>query len=81
METSAGDLTVYISPNVKISIKAEIDTAFGHHINTDFPDIKVTSEGGEWGPKNITGIGNINGGGQVLKLETNIGNINIRRGK
>ena len=81
LETSAGDLTVYISPSVKVSIKAEINTAFGHHINSDFPEIKITSEGGDWGPKNITGIGNINGGGQVLKLETNIGNINIRRGK
>ena len=81
LETSAGDLTVYISPSVKVSIKAEINTAFGHHINSDFPEIKIVSEGGDWGPKNITGTGNINGGGQVLKLETNIGNINIRRGK
>jgi len=80
LETSAGDLTVYIAPDVKLSIKAEIDTAFGHRINSDFPEIKITSEGGQYGPKTITGVGNVNGGGQVLKLETNIGNINIRRG-
>lgn len=81
LETTAGDLTVYIAPDVRVSIKAEIDTAFGHRINSDFPEIKVSSEGGDYGPKTITGSGNINGGGQVLKLETNIGNINIRRGK
>ena len=81
METSAGDLTVYISPGVKLNIQAEIDTAFGHKINSDFPELKITSEGGDYGPKTITATGSLNGGGQVLKLETNIGNINIRRGK
>ena len=81
METSAGDLTVYIASNVKVTIQAEIDTAFGHKINSDFPDLKITTEGGDYGPKTITATGNLNGGGPVLKLETNIGNINIRRGK
>ena len=66
---------------MRVSIKAEIDTAFGHKIYSDFPDLKITSEGGDYGPKEVTATGNINGGGQVLKLETNMGNINIRRGK
>ena len=81
LETSSGDLTVYIASDVRVSIKAEIDTAFGHKIYSDFPDLKITSEGGDYGPKEVTATGNINGGGQVLKLETNMGNINIRRGK
>jgi len=83
LETSAGDITVYIDPDVKVSIEAEIDTAFGHKINSDFPDLKITTEGGEggWGPKTITATGSLNGGGPVLKIEVNVGNINIRRGK
>lgn len=81
METSAGDLTVYIASDVKITIQAEIDTAFGQKISSDFGEVKVVCEGGEYGPKNCTGHGSLNGGGQVLKLETNMGNINIRRGK
>lgn len=81
LETSAGDLTLYIDPDVRVNIQAEIDTAFGHKINSDFPELKITSEGGDYGPKTITATGSLNGGGPVLKLETNIGNINIRRGK
>jgi hypothetical protein len=83
METSAGDLTLYIDPDVKVSIDAEIEQAYGHKINSDFPELKVSTEGGEngWGPKTVTATGNLNGGGAVIKLETNIGNINIRRGK
>jgi hypothetical protein len=80
METSAGDLTVYVGPGVKLTIQAEIDTAFGHKINSDFPDLKITTEGGNYGPKTIMATGSINGGGPVLKLETNMGSINIRRG-
>lgn len=80
MEASSGDLTVYISPDVKLTIQAEIDTAFGQKINSDFPEIKPVCDGGNYGPKNCTAHGNLNGGGQVLKLETNMGNINIRRG-
>lgn len=81
METSAGDLTVYIGPNVKVNIQANIDTAFGHKINSDFPELKITSDGGDYGPKTISATGSLNGGGPTLKLETNMGNINIRRGK
>jgi hypothetical protein len=83
LETSAGDLTLYVDPDVKVTIDAEIDEAYGHQINSDFPELKVTKEGGEnnWGPKTISGTGALNGGGQVVKLVTNSGNINIRRGK
>jgi DUF4097 and DUF4098 domain-containing protein YvlB len=82
METSAGDLTLYIDSDVKVTIDAEIEQAYGHHINSDFPELKISTEGGEnWGPKTVTATGNLNGGGAVIKLSCNIGNINIRRGK
>ena len=81
METSAGDLIVYIASDVKLNVQAEIDNAFGHKIYSDFPELKITTEGGEYGPKTYTATGGLNGGGQVLKLETNMGNIFIRRAK
>ncbi|MGZ4788526.1 MAG: DUF4097 family beta strand repeat-containing protein [Terriglobales bacterium] len=81
METSAGDLTVYIASDVKLNVQAEIESAFGHKIYSDFPEVKITSEGGEYGPKTYTATGSLNGGGQVLKLDTNMGNIYIRRAK
>jgi hypothetical protein len=46
---------------------------------TDFPEIRVSSEGGQWEPKLISAEGNLNGGGPVLKIRTTMGNIYIRR--
>jgi len=80
LETTAGDITVYISTNLACSINAAIDMASGHRIRTDFPDIKVTTEGSEYGPKRVDAQGSLNGGGPVLKMRTSVGDIDIRRG-
>ena len=79
LETSAGDITVYMAPNLPISIRASIDVANGHSIRSDFSDIHVSSEGGDYGPKTVTAEGTLNGGGPVLKIRTTTGDINIRR--
>ena len=79
LETGVGDITVYVMPNVNMTIHASIEAATGHRITSDFPEIKVTSEGGQWGPKLVTAEGNLNGGGPVLKVRTSMGNIYIRR--
>jgi DUF4097 and DUF4098 domain-containing protein YvlB len=79
LETSAGDITVYLANDLAISIRAEIEIANGHTIRSDFSDIHVSSEGGEYGPKTVTAEGQLNGGGPVLKVRTNSGNVNFRR--
>lgn len=80
LETSAGDVTVYIASDLSVSVRAAIELANGHSIRaTDFPDIHIASEGGEWGPKTVTAEGQLNGGGPVLKVRTNSGNITFRR--
>jgi DUF4097 and DUF4098 domain-containing protein YvlB len=79
LETSAGDITVYLATDLAISVRAEIEIANGHTIRSDFPDIRVSSEGGQWGPKTVTAEGRLNGGGPVLKVRTNSGNVNFRR--
>ena len=79
LETSAGDITVYLANDLAISIRAEIEIANGHTIRSDFSDIHVSSEGGSWGPKTVTAEGQLNGGGPVLKVRTNSGNVNFRR--
>jgi hypothetical protein len=79
LETSAGDITVYLAPNVNISVRASIEVANGHDIRSDFPDIKVTTEGGDYGPKTVTAEGSLNGGGPVLKVRTTTGDICFRR--
>ena len=79
LETSAGDITVYLEPSVNISVRASIDVANGHNIRSDFPDIRVSSEGGDYGPKTVTAEGSLNGGGPVLKVSTTTGDICFRR--
>ena len=79
LETGVGDITVYLLPNVNLTIHASIEAAAGHRIMSDFPEIKISSEGGQWDPKLVTAEGNLNGGGPVLKVRTTMGNIYIRR--
>src|SRR6202140_4591520 len=78
LETSAGDITVYLANDLAISIRAEIELANGHAIRSDFSDIHISSEGGPW-EKTVTAQGQLNGGGPVLKVRTNSGNVNFRR--
>ncbi|HET7205298.1 MAG TPA: hypothetical protein VFI95_01845 [Terriglobales bacterium] len=79
LETSAGDITVYLIPSLRLNIRASIDLANGHSIRSDFPEIKISSEGGDWGPREVTAEGNLNGGGPTLKLSTTTGDIRILR--
>jgi hypothetical protein len=81
LETSAGDITVYIAPDVAISVRASVDLGNGHHITSDFADIHVASEGDMWGPRTLNAEGKLNGGGPVLKVRTTTGDICFRRVK
>jgi hypothetical protein len=77
LETSAGDITVYLAPDLKLNIRATIEMSNGHDIHTDFSEIKVNPEGGEYGPREVTAQGALNGGGPVLKVTTTSGDIRI----
>jgi len=79
LETSAGDITVYIAPDVAMSVRASVDLGNGHHITSDFPDIHIASEGNQWGPRTLNAEGKLNGGGPVLKVRTTTGDICFRR--
>lgn len=79
LETSVGDITVYLVPNINITLRASIEASSGHKIISDFPEIKISPEDGVWTPTLVSAEGNLNGGGPVLKLRTTMGNIYIRR--
>ena len=79
LETAAGDITVYIASDVAISVRASVEMGNGHRITSDFPDINITSEGGQWGPKTLSANGSLNGGGPLLKVRTSTGDICIKR--
>jgi DUF4097 and DUF4098 domain-containing protein YvlB len=79
LETTVGDIVMYLPQNLNARVRASIELANGHNIHSDFPDIRVASEGGQWGPKTITAEGALNGGGPAIKASTTTGDISIRR--
>ncbi len=81
LETSAGDITVYIASDVAVNVRANVDMGNGHRITSDFPDIHITSEGDQWGPKTLSAEGKLNGGGPLLKVRTSTGNIYFKHAK
>ncbi len=81
LETSAGDITVYIAPDVAMSVRASVDLGNGHHITSDFSDIHIAAEGGQWAPRTLSAEGKLNGGGPLLKVRTTTGDICFRRAK
>lgn len=78
LETSMGDIYVYLPTNVPLTIDAAIDTAMGRQIKSDFP-LDIQSEKDELVPSTVRGHGNLNGGGDVLRIRTTAGNIEIRK--
>lgn len=80
LTTNVGDIVVYLPSDLALTIRATIEMANGHKIYADdFPGVKVTSEGGDYGPRTVYGNGQINGGGPMLKLSTSNGNIILKR--
>lgn len=79
LETPAGDIIVYMAPDVRVTVRAAVEVASGHHISSEFQDIRVISEGGDWGARSFTAEGRVNGGGPLLKVHTTTGNIEFRR--
>jgi DUF4097 and DUF4098 domain-containing protein YvlB len=79
LETAAGDVTVYLDTALHANVRAAIEMANGHKISSDFSEIAVTTEGGEWGPQTVSAQGALNGGGPTIKITTASGNVQIRR--
>jgi hypothetical protein len=77
--TNVGDIIVYLPSDLGVTVRATIEMANGHRVVSDFPEVKVTSDGGDYGPRTVYGNGQINGGGPLLKLSTSNGNIVLRR--
>jgi hypothetical protein len=76
LDTGVGDIIVYLPSDLKVSIHASIDVANGKDaIHSDLPGIRIQSEGGDYGPREIYAEGDLNGGGPTLKLHTSTGKI------
>lgn len=79
LATSIGDIVVYLPADLAVTVQAAIAMANGHRIMSEFPDVKVASAAGDYGPRAIFAQGAIHGGGPTLKIETTAGNIELRR--
>src|SRR5437764_678009 len=76
LDTGVGDIIVYLPSDLKVSIHASIDVATSKDaIRSELPGIRIQSEGGDYGPREILAEGNLNGGGPTLKLHTSTGKI------
>ena len=78
IETSVGNIRVLIPSGLPITVQALVDSGQERSIDSDFPELKIKTEQG-WGPRETYANGALNGGGPVLKLNTNTGSIQIRK--
>jgi hypothetical protein len=81
LNTSAGDITVFLPSNLAVTVQADNETsgAIGR-ILSEFPEIRVSR--GIWsGGRPIQAQGALNGGGPVLKLAAVGGIISLKRRK
>jgi hypothetical protein len=78
LQTSFGDVQVYLPSDLPLTIDASIQNAAGHKILSDFP-LQIQDAGPRFRAEIVEAHGALNGGGQVLRLRTTAGNIEIRR--
>ncbi len=78
LTTSMGDVQVYLPPDLPLTIKAAIAQAFGHKIVSDFP-LHIQSEQESFRQRSQSGEAQVNGGGDLLRIRTVMGNIEIRK--
>ena len=79
LETSVGDIVVYVPEGLGVNVRAAVEVARGYGIRTDFGDqIKISNPQG-LGPREVYAEGSLNGGGPTLHVHTTTGNIEIKR--
>lgn len=78
LETSVGDVRVFLPPDLPLDIVAVIDEAAGHKIFSEFP-LTVHGQGEEFGSGTVRGRCALNGGGKELSIHTVTGNIEIHK--
>jgi len=78
LESGEGDIVVYLSKQMPVTIDARIDLGDEHHFIADpaFP-MKVTYIASQGGARAVRAEGALNGGGVVLRLRTVAGNIKL----
>ena len=78
LQSSDGDIVVYIPRQLPVTIDAQIQNGDEHRVVVDpsFP-IKVVYDDSTNGARSVRAEGQLNGGGEVLRLRTVAGNIRV----
>jgi hypothetical protein len=79
LHTAAGDISVCLPSNMAVTVHAASDMTNGKGIFSEFPELRLTTTGGSYGPKAMSAEGMLNGGGPALKIRTTIGQISFKR--
>ena len=78
LESSDGDIVVYLPRHLPVTIDAQIQMGDQHHVIFDpaFP-LSVSYSDASGGARMMRAVGDLNGGGEVLRLRTVAGNIRL----
>jgi Toastrack DUF4097 len=79
LHTAAGDVSVCLPGGVPVTVHASSDMTSGKGILSEFPELKITTSGGDYGPKAMSAEGALNGGGPVLRIRTTMGQISFKK--
>lgn len=80
LETSSGDVTVYLPANVGVTVHGAIEMGSRNSVRSDFGELHVVSDSDQqWGPHEVLVEGKVNGGGPLLKIRTSTGKIELLR--
>ena len=79
LHTAAGDVSVCLPGNMPVTVHASSDMTNGRGISSEFPELRITTTGGDYGPKAMSAEGALNGGGPMLRIRTTMGQINFKR--
>lgn len=79
LHTGAGDVLVFLPDELPVTVHASSDMAPGYGIHSEVPGIRISKQGGGFGPQSAWAEGNLNGGGPLLRVRTAMGHIDFRK--
>ena len=81
LETSVGDIIVYLPDDLAVTISASVEAGRGKSITSELAGLIFSRSGSTYGPVEVYARGSLNGGGPLLHVHTVSGNIEFKRKK
>jgi hypothetical protein len=78
LHTGSGDVLVFLPDSLPMTLHASSDMATGYGIHSEVPGIRISKQGGIFGPQSAWAEGVLNGGGPLLRIRTGMGHIDFR---